>query len=75
MTGSTVPCWHATSKRIGRLRHEAVGEECLDFAEPVTLEGRAKEQVDAFVTTLAGRLGLIEAASHRAETARVRQAR
>lgn len=53
----------------------AEGEFAAYFAEPATLEGRAKEQVDAFVTLLAGRLGLIEAASHRAEAVRVGQTR
>jgi len=39
------------------------------------MEGRAIEAVHAFVGTLAGELGLIEAASHAAETARLRLAR
>jgi hypothetical protein len=51
------------------------GEFAAYFAEPATMEGRATEAVDAFVGTLAGELGLIEAACHAAETARLRQAR
>ncbi|MGW3036382.1 hypothetical protein ACWDCB_34875 [Streptomyces sp. NPDC001178] len=51
------------------------GEFAAYFAEPDTMEGRAIEAVDAFVSTLAGVLGLIEAASHAAETARLRLAR
>jgi hypothetical protein len=51
------------------------GEFAAYFAEPDTMEGRAIEAVDAFVSTLAGELGLIEAASHAAETARLRLAR
>ncbi|MFF3910583.1 hypothetical protein ACFYZJ_32625 [Streptomyces sp. NPDC001848] len=51
------------------------GEFASYFAEPDTMEGRAIEAVDAFVSTLAGELGLIEAASHAAETARLRLAR
>ncbi|MCX5238948.1 hypothetical protein OG824_27475 [Streptomyces prunicolor] len=45
------------------------------FAEPTTLEGRAIEAVDAFVATLSGELGLIEAASHAAEAVRIRRTR
>lgn len=51
------------------------GEFAAYFAEPDTMEGRAIEAVDAFVETLAGALGLIEAASHAAETARLKLAR
>ncbi|MEV7383260.1 hypothetical protein [Streptomyces lydicus] len=47
----------------------------VSFAEPATVEGRAIEAVDAYVGTLAGELGLIEAASHAAETARLKLAR
>ncbi|MER7851409.1 hypothetical protein ABTZ98_02470 [Streptomyces bacillaris] len=51
------------------------GEFAAYFAEPDTVEGRAIEMVDAFVVTLAGELGLIEAASHAAEAARLKLAR
>ncbi|MGW7064941.1 hypothetical protein ACWGHM_41525 [Streptomyces sp. NPDC054904] len=51
------------------------GEFAAYFAEPDTMEGRVIEAVNAFVGTLAGELGLIEAASHAAETARLRLAR
>lgn len=52
----------------------AAGEFAAYFAEPDTIEGRAIEAVDAFVGTLAGELGLVEAASHAAETARLKLA-
>ncbi|WP_405846782.1 hypothetical protein OG211_03685 [Streptomyces niveus] len=51
------------------------GELAAYFPEPDTMEGRAIEAVDAVVGTLAGELGLIEAASHAAEAARLRLAR
>ncbi|MEK8146254.1 hypothetical protein NKH18_48510 [Streptomyces sp. M10(2022)] len=50
------------------------GEFAAYFAEPDTMEGHAIEAVDAFVGTLAGELGLIEAASHATESARLRLA-
>ncbi|MFF9899124.1 hypothetical protein [Streptomyces longispororuber] len=51
------------------------GEFAAYFAQAETLEGRAIEAVDAFVGTLAGAMGLIEAASHAPETARRRLTR
>lgn len=51
------------------------GEFAAYFAEPDTMEGRAIEAVDAFVDALTGELGLIEAASHAVETARLKLVR
>ncbi|MEV0938163.1 hypothetical protein ACIBMX_41340 [Streptomyces phaeochromogenes] len=68
---------HRTDRADYKARRQAAadGQFAAYFAEPTTLEGRAIEEVDAFVGTLAGELGLIEAASYKAETARVRQSR
>ncbi|WP_406858739.1 hypothetical protein ABZO31_00055 [Streptomyces sp. HUAS MG47] len=65
------PQWADYQVRRSELTAQ-VGAFATAFAEPGTLEGRAIEAVDAFVGTLAGELGLIEAAFHAAETARVR---
>ncbi|MER7820875.1 hypothetical protein [Streptomyces sp. NPDC096153] len=56
-------------------RAVGAGEFAAYFSEPETVEGRAIEAVDAFVSTLAGELGLVEVASHAAETARLKLAR
>ncbi|MFM9647806.1 hypothetical protein ACKI1S_16860 [Streptomyces galilaeus] len=69
------PMWADYQARRPALAAIGAGEFASYFAEPDTLEGRAIEAVDAFVGTLAGELGLIEAASHAAETARLRLAR
>ncbi|MEV0472340.1 hypothetical protein [Streptomyces prunicolor] len=45
------------------------------IAVPDTVEGQVIEQVIAFVGTLAGELGLIEAASHEVEAVRLRRTR
>ncbi|GJF32679.1 hypothetical protein KNE206_53790 [Kitasatospora sp. NE20-6] len=65
------PQWAYYQARRPALAAQA-GAFATAFAEPETLEGRAIEAVDAFVGTLAGELGLIEAALHAAETVRVR---
>ncbi|MFI9324890.1 hypothetical protein ACIGXI_34640 [Kitasatospora aureofaciens] len=65
------PEWADYQARRSALAARA-GALATAFAEPATLEDRAIEAVDAFVSTLAGELGLIEAASYAAETARVR---
>ncbi|WP_328759284.1 hypothetical protein [Streptomyces sp. NBC_00271] len=69
------PMWADYQARRPALATIGAGEFAAYFAEPDTMEGRAIEAVDAFVSTLAGELGLIEAASHAAETARLRLAR
>ncbi|MFF7758992.1 hypothetical protein [Streptomyces griseorubiginosus] len=69
------PDWADYQARRPALATIGAGEFAAYFAEPDTMEGRAIEAVDAFVSTLAGELGLIEAASHAAETARLRLAR
>ncbi|MGW0995378.1 hypothetical protein ACWD5V_19135 [Streptomyces sp. NPDC002523] len=69
------PEWAEYQARRPALATIGAGEFAAYFAEPDTMEGRAIEAVDAFVSTLAGELGLIEAASHAAETARRRLAR
>ncbi|MER7728575.1 hypothetical protein [Streptomyces sp. NPDC096323] len=69
------PEWADYQARRPALATIGAGEFAAYFAEPDTMEGRAIEAVDAFVSTLAGELGLIEAASHAAETARLRLVR
>lgn len=69
------PDWADYQARRPAMATMGAGEFAAYFAEPDTMEGRAIEAVDAFVGTLAGELGLIEAASHAAETARLRLAR
>ncbi|MFF3312936.1 hypothetical protein [Streptomyces sp. NPDC002952] len=69
------PMWADYKARRPTMAASGAGEFTAYFAEPDTMEGRAIEAVDAFVSTLAGELGLIEAASHAAETARLRLAR
>ncbi|WP_455355370.1 hypothetical protein [Streptomyces sp. SYSU K217416] len=69
------PMWADYQVRRPDMATIGAGEFAAYFAEPDTMEGRAIEAVDAFVGTLAGELGLIEAASHAAETARLRLAR
>ncbi|WP_282792909.1 hypothetical protein [Streptomyces sp. CC224B] len=69
------PEWADYQARRPAMAALGAGEFAAYFAEPATLEGRAIEAVDAFVGTLAGELGLIEAASYAAETARRRLAR
>ncbi|MET9760123.1 hypothetical protein ABZ016_13870 [Streptomyces sp. NPDC006372] len=69
------PMWADYRARRPAMASIGAGEFAAYFAEPDTMEGRAIEAVDAFVATLAGELGLIEAASHAAETARLRLAR
>lgn len=69
------PMWAEYQARRPVMATIGTGEFAAYFAEPDTMEGRAIEAVDAFVGTLAGELGLIEAASHAAETARLRLAR
>ncbi|MFJ9893662.1 hypothetical protein ACIQPR_10055 [Streptomyces sp. NPDC091280] len=69
------PMWADYQARRPGLAAIGAGEFAAYFAEPETMEGRAIEAVDAFVSTLAGELGHIEAASHAAETARLRLAR
>jgi hypothetical protein len=63
--------WAAYQERRPMWEQQA-GESAAYFAEPATLEGRAIQAVDAFVETLAGELGLIEAAAYKAEAARIR---
>jgi len=54
---------------------QACGGLLAQFAtEPATLEGQIKEAVDAFVSTLAGELGLIERTAKAVEAARVAKA-
>ena len=69
------PEWADYQARRPAMATIGAGEFAAYFAEPETMEGRAIEAVDAFVSTLAGELGHIEAASHAAETARLRLAR
>ncbi|SCK26879.1 hypothetical protein YUYDRAFT_02971 [Streptomyces sp. ScaeMP-e48] len=69
------PMWADYQARRPAMATLDAGEFAAYFAEPDTMEGRAIEAVDAFVGTLAGELGLIEAASHAAETARLKLAR
>ncbi|MFF3412895.1 hypothetical protein ACFYW8_43605 [Streptomyces sp. NPDC002742] len=69
------PMWADYQARRPTMATIGAGEFAAYFAEPDTMEGRAIEAVNAFVETLAGELGLIEAASHAAETARLRLAR
>ncbi|MFD3959656.1 MULTISPECIES: hypothetical protein [Streptomyces] len=69
------PMWADYQDRRPVMATLGTGEFAAYFAEPDTMEGRAIEAVDAFVGTLAGELGLIEAASHAAETARLRSVR
>ncbi|MFF7358368.1 hypothetical protein ACFZA1_37935 [Streptomyces filipinensis] len=69
------PMWADYQARRPGLATIGAGEFAAYFAEPDTMEGRAIETVDAFVSTLAGELGHIEAASHAAETARLGLAR
>lgn len=69
------PEWADFQARRPAMAAIGAGEFAAYFAEPETMEGRAIEAVDAFVGTLAGELGLIEAASHTAETARLKLAR
>ncbi|MFE5197954.1 hypothetical protein ACFQ93_30160 [Streptomyces sp. NPDC056601] len=69
------PMWEEYQARRPAMATIGTGEFAAYFAEPDTMEGRAIEAVDAFVGTLAGELGLIEAASHAAETPRLRLAR
>ncbi|MFD3415014.1 hypothetical protein [Streptomyces cyaneofuscatus] len=69
------PMWADYQARRPAMATLGAGEFAAYFAEPDTMEGRAIEAVDAFVGTLAGELGLIEAESHAAETARLNLAR
>ncbi|WP_205041783.1 hypothetical protein, partial [Streptomyces cinnamoneus] len=69
------PMWADYQARRPAMATIGDGEFAAYFAEPDTMEGRAIKAVDAFVGTLAGELGLIEAAAHAAETARLRLAR
>ncbi|MGQ4484331.1 hypothetical protein ACN6LM_002659 [Streptomyces sp. SAS_281] len=64
------PMWAEYQARRPTMAAVGAGEFAAYFAEPDTMEGRAIEAVDAFVGTLAGEHGLIEAAFHAAETAR-----
>ncbi|MEV8366698.1 hypothetical protein [Streptomyces niveus] len=69
------PEWADYQARRPAMATMGAGEFAAYSTEPDTIEGRAIEVVDAFVGTLAGELGLIEAASHAAETARLKLAR
>ncbi|MGW9369293.1 hypothetical protein ACWGVR_04650 [Streptomyces xanthophaeus] len=69
------PMWADYQARRPAMATIGAGEFASYFTEPDSMEGRAIEAVDAFVGTLAGELGLIEAASHAAETARLKRAR
>ncbi|MFH8397665.1 hypothetical protein ACH4E9_09550 [Streptomyces anulatus] len=69
------PMWADYQARRPAMATIGAGEFAPYFAEPDTMEGRAIEAVNAFVGTLAGELGLIEAASDAAETARLKLAR
>ncbi|GHE54224.1 hypothetical protein GCM10018785_24650 [Streptomyces longispororuber] len=69
------PEWTDYEVRRPIMTAMAAEEFAAFFTELDTIEGRAIEAVDAFVGTLAGELGLVEAASYAAETARLKLAR